>query len=390
MATYNELLEQIKRHTLGDKEEAFKLYFSFCNCLKEKYGLVNRDYDRNPQRRGKEWLDIHHIKEYETDDIARKTNTLIEMQRKQASAKPNEFYEICASEEEKERRMKEIEQKNPHASIIQIAVCNCTLESLKPYNVKEQLVYANKIEHFLLHYLIVSIRGKKAGGPNFLWDSSIALEVYGFDSDYLNILKKQKDQFYSELSVIEITMLYKKLIDWLGLDLKGCCNYWENFKTAMGHLSQGVSYVEKPALLLELFDIIGFRLKRQYIDEIISLPFKAKIIYRGDTPVKVINHHVFSMDEKTLITYGATNDYVKSITIPYNVENIAEKAFYWLPCLEKVTIPTSVQKIDDKVFTIGSRNGNKVKTIVYLGTQQMWDEKLSNVILDGIKLQCKK
>ena len=40
----------------------------------------------------------------------------------------------------------------------------------------------NKIEHFLLHYLIVSIRNSKfAGGPNYLWDCSVALDIYGFD-----------------------------------------------------------------------------------------------------------------------------------------------------------------------------------------------------------------
>ena len=41
--------------------------------MQEKYGFVDKDYDENPTRRGKEWLDIHHILEYDLDDIARRT-----------------------------------------------------------------------------------------------------------------------------------------------------------------------------------------------------------------------------------------------------------------------------------------------------------------------------
>ena len=49
----------------GDKEEATVFYFAFCACLKEKYGLVDRAFDDNLTKRGKEWIDIHHIREYE-------------------------------------------------------------------------------------------------------------------------------------------------------------------------------------------------------------------------------------------------------------------------------------------------------------------------------------
>ena len=48
MKKYDELVEKIKNHTLGNKEEATALYFAFCACLKEKYGLVDRDFDDNP------------------------------------------------------------------------------------------------------------------------------------------------------------------------------------------------------------------------------------------------------------------------------------------------------------------------------------------------------
>ena len=69
-----ELINRIKAHELGCKEDAFELYCSLCELLKSKYGLLNRSYDDNPCKRGKEWLDIHHVLEYELDDIARRTD----------------------------------------------------------------------------------------------------------------------------------------------------------------------------------------------------------------------------------------------------------------------------------------------------------------------------
>lgn len=150
-----EIIEKIKNHELGNEKEAFSLYNELCEFLKSKYGMVDKDYDKNPTKRGKEWLDIHHIREYELDDIAKRTD----------QAKGKLLFPIFST--------------------------MCTLDELKPYNIKEQLVYANKIEHFLLHYLIDSIRGRMifSGGPNFLWDDCVALDYYEFQKEHLKVIK---------------------------------------------------------------------------------------------------------------------------------------------------------------------------------------------------------
>ena len=58
------LKTKILNHKLGDVEDAKSLYDELCAFLEEKYGLVDKDYDENPTKRGTEWLDIHHIMEY--------------------------------------------------------------------------------------------------------------------------------------------------------------------------------------------------------------------------------------------------------------------------------------------------------------------------------------
>jgi len=101
------------------------------------------------------------------------------------------------------------------------------LRQLKKYNKKEKLVYANKIEHFLLHYLIDCMRGPYvlSGGPNFLWDSCIALECFTLKMPYLIELQKRTD-FYNDISLVDLTKLYKKLIDWKGWKLEHISPFW--------------------------------------------------------------------------------------------------------------------------------------------------------------------
>ncbi len=72
-----EFVEQIKALPLENAEEARSIYFVYCAHLKGKYGGVDKNFDENPTKRGKEWLDIHHIMEYELDDIAKRTNAAI-------------------------------------------------------------------------------------------------------------------------------------------------------------------------------------------------------------------------------------------------------------------------------------------------------------------------
>lgn len=180
-----ELINKIKNLNLNDYKTAQKLYDDMCELLKQKYGLVNDDYDGNPLKRGKEWLDIHHIDEISIDDIARRTQDAI---------------------------------KSGNTT---------TLKILKPFNKKDRLVYSNKIEHFLLHYLIESIRYPSqklwGGGPHFLWDCSIALKCFKF-KNYLNDLCN--NDYYQDISLEEITMLYKKLLAFENLDLSDVSRFW--------------------------------------------------------------------------------------------------------------------------------------------------------------------
>lgn len=367
---YSELIEKIKKHTLGDKEEASSLYFVFCDCLKEKYGLVDRDYDDNPTRRGKEWIDIHHIREYELDDIARRT----------------EFARNF--------------EKNSRSAIFEFSL-DYTLEKLKPYNVKKQLVYANKIEHFLLHYLIDTIRGQNifSGGPNYLWDCSVALDIYGFDEPFMNNLKSKKDNYYSIISSEEVTLLYKKLIDWKGWKAKQCSSYWMINKNVIRYLDERqVSYVEDKDKFFKLLAILGIAVNENIKNKIVTLPYKAQIIERPDgTKIKKINNNLYSMDEKTIIHFRLRAT-LKSFTVPTNIERIASGAFFPGFCLEKITIPITVKEIEDKAFTGYPENFKSncstcanLKKIYYDGTKEMWDSQFPNVeIPNGVILVCKK
>lgn len=255
MENYKEFIEKIKNHKLGDKEEATVLYFAFCACLKEKYGLVDRNFDDNPTKRGKEWIDIHHIREYELDDIARRTENARDFEKsKHNPSFKNQVVIALKSSEWNDAKMEKIRKQYPNKPVAFLGV-NYTLEELKPYNVKEQLVYANKIEHFLLHYLISSIL-RKSGGIHYLWDCSVALDLYGFEQAYMQNLKNNKETFYSILTSEEITFLYKKLIDWENIDINECSRYWFSLKDVLHKIiEQDVSYVENKE---KLFIILEF------------------------------------------------------------------------------------------------------------------------------------
>lgn len=238
MKTEIEIIEKIKKHELSNEKEAFSLYNELCEFLKLKYGPVDKDYDKNPTKRGKEWLDIHHIREYELDDIAKRTD----------QAKGKLLFPIFST--------------------------MCTLEELKPYNVKEQLVYANKIEHFLLHYLIDSIRGRMifSGGPNFLWDDCIALEYYAFQKEHLKVIKSQKELFYSTLSSEEITRLYKKLITWKKWNIQECSRYWKTINYTISCLKEkNVSLLDDTDKFFQLLNILEYELSDEIKNKINAL-----------------------------------------------------------------------------------------------------------------------
>lgn len=276
MENYYEYIIKIKNHALGNKQEASILYFEFCDCLKRKYGLVDRDYDDKPTKRGKEWIDIHHIREYELDDIARRTDIARDFERRKLKNKYEDRVLVALkSSDWNHEKMEEIKKQYSGKSVTFWGV-DYSLQELKPYNVKEQLVYANKIEHFLLHYLIVSMKDIIfAGGPNYLWDDSVALDIYVFEKQYMNDLKNAKEKFYSDLSSEEITILYKKLIDWKDWKIRQCSNYWMNSKTIFRYLSKrGVCYIEDKDKFCKLLKILGLSLNKETYNKIISLPFK--------------------------------------------------------------------------------------------------------------------
>ncbi len=374
MEKYNDLIEKIKNHKFGDKEEATVFYFAFCACLKEKYGLVDRAFDDNPTKRGKEWIDIHHIREYELDDISRRTNIAFDVEKRQRNPLyENERIIALKSSEWNEKRMDEIRKQYPNNSVAFWGV-DYTLEELKPYNVKEQLVYANKIEHFLLHYLISSIL-HKSGGVHYLWDCSVALDLYGFEQSYMHNLKKDKETFYSILSSEEITLLYKKLIDCQNKDIYDCSRFWVLFKDVLHKIKeQDVSYIENKEKFFKLLRILNYQLDEKYIDAINNL------FYFADAP-KIAGYFNITPFEK------------KSFTIPHYVKNIAFGAFDRAYYLETVTIPKTIEHIDDTAFVdykIKSWRLAKISKIIYKGTKEEWDRKFSNVDLGDIKLVCKK
>lgn len=356
-----EFVERIKALPLENAEEARSIYFSYCAYLKGKYGGVDKNFDEFPTKRGKEWLDIHHIMEYKLDDIARRTN----------AALWDKKYNGDSTE----------------------------LEKLKPYNVREQLVYANKIEHFLLHYLIDSMRGQKifSGGPNFLWDCSIALAVYGFEKDYLNELKKQREQFYSLMSCEEITQLYKKLIDWKGWDLEKCHLFWGNYKYAVSVLEKDVSFVENAELLFKLFDLLDYPVSDEMRIKLCALPFNPDPTYRMETVklengrvLKRMDEHTFAEDGVTALRFAIYGD-ARSFTVPRYVKNIAEGAFHGI-MLRQITIPSTVLKIEPKAlisqFVVGRPTCPELKKIIYLGTREEWNNKFPDVDLGNLKLVC--
>lgn len=389
MYTEKEIIQRIVEHKLDNKSEAFSLYNMFCDLLKEKYGSVDRDYDDKPTKRGNEWLDIHHIGEYELDDIARRTENAQFYEREMRNKPKDKVvvvkHEVFCNAE----KMNEIRQAYPNAIIYG---SEYTLEELKKYNVKDQLTYANKIEHFLLHYLIVSIRDSRfSGGPNYLWDCCVSLDLYGLDNLYKN--KKNKEYYYSIMSSEEVTHLYKKLIDWKKWNINECSKYWNNFKYVMKFMNTDkVSYIENNDKFFQLFKILQYNFDDETTERITSFPYKERIIDWQGIPAKMVKGNVYSLDGKTIINFSHRLLYTReTFTVPNDIEQIKNDAFRWGMKLKKITVPATVKIMEDKVF-VSRRNQyfNHVNTIVYKGSRQEWDSKFSNVELDDIELICQK
>lgn len=399
MKSEAEFIESIKKHTLGDPEEAQELYHSFCNFLKEKYGLVDRDYDEKPTKRGNEWLDIHHIREDELDDIATRTDIARDFERRKLNKQEDHVLVALKSSDWNHKKMEEIRNQYSGKSVAFLGI-DYSLQELKPYNVKEQLVYANKIEHFLLHYLLASMFGQNVfcGGVNYLWDNVVALDLYGTDAKHKNKIKENKKYYYSYMTSEEATLLYKKLIDWKKWNIKECKRYWNEYNAAIRNLDEKrASYVEDKAKFFHLLSVLNFKLDKETEQKINSLPFKYPtiILKNGETAI-VKDRCLCRADGKTAILFRISLD-SKSFTIPWYIESIEEAAFPMVPYynIEQITVPLTVKQIDDTAFlrivksrsAAGENNAGTLK-IKYNGTREMWNERFSNVKLDGITLAC--
>ena len=183
---YTELMCKIKNVLLNndDTATAEKLYKEFCLLLVIKNGKVNNDYDNEPLTRGKEWIDIHHIDENVLDNISTRTNDARDRQ---------DLFELA---------------------------------KLKPYNKKERLVYATKVEHFLLHCLISLINEKVSMGPHLLFGSLMMMEIGGFERDsYEYKIQVRREEFYhNALNFYLIKKIYRRILNMHGVsprDLKG-------------------------------------------------------------------------------------------------------------------------------------------------------------------------
>lgn len=392
------LVSKIKKHKLGGKDEACAIYNEFADLLKKKYGLIDKNYDEDPQKRGKEWLDIHHLLEYEMADIAKKTKHTKDVAKRVSKNNDKECWIVLPREEWNNQELKDcIKEETNVESIIFTWVY--TLEELKPYNAKDKLVYANKIEHFLLHYLIESMRGQQifSGGVNYLWDNSTAIDIYGFDHDFMNEIKANKDEYYKLISSEEITSLYKKILVWKNCNVAEYVNYWITYKyMCRGMYENRVTYVENVDKFFKFLDILKIKIPHEIENDIRTLPYKIRIVNWGGEIHKIINGDSYLEDGKTIFrVMGDMNK--KSYTIPKRVAKILRDALRLMPMIEQITIPTTVEEIEDDAFyrTNVPRKDREqpcpsLTKIIYKGTKEEWDAKFSNVVLGDIKLSCKR
>ena len=180
----------IKNFLLSDyyrsKDHAGYLYDSYCNILKNKYGHVLTDYDIKHTTRGSEWIDIHHIDEITEDDIATKTTKAISQ---------NDLFE---------------------------------LRRLKKFNKHTRLLYANKIEHFILHCLIAYHRPILAAGPHWIFGDIIKMHIGLFkpESKEYQIQCNLKD-YHSVFSFDEIIKIYANLLKHKNLSINECSAFYK-------------------------------------------------------------------------------------------------------------------------------------------------------------------
>lgn len=151
------------------ENNAVELYNRLIEYCRNKNGPVLDDFDCNPFKRGSEWIDIHHIDETQLDNIAARTN--------QAREK-NDIH---------------------------------TLNGLKKYNQSSRLVYATKVEHFLLHYIIEYLRGP-GGGPHWLFGDLLRAQFQIKQTNNESDGWPDRLPNFSSVSFEQIVVLYKRIL----------------------------------------------------------------------------------------------------------------------------------------------------------------------------------
>lgn len=177
-----QLLQKIKDGKIDfntEKSTVYNLYYELCSFLQKKYGMLNANFDSGKcTKRGKEWLDIHHICEMSAesgmDNIATRTNR---------AKKENDLAE---------------------------------LKRLADYNKVDKLIYANKVEHFALHYLIDIYRGCEinSGGCWLLLPNIFDMEYKkDFKRPHDIEIQKNKKNFFDDEDfkyLFELAKILKK------------------------------------------------------------------------------------------------------------------------------------------------------------------------------------
>ena len=165
-----------------------------------------------------------------------------------------------------------------------------------------------------------------------------------------------------------------------------------HFKRAIRQIKENnISYIEDKEKLFTLFEILGFHLENELLEKIKNVRYDSVTITDPCERMRIKSDDLFKEDGKTVIRFSNIL-YCKSYTIPRYVEKIGVGAFDFSD-LEKVTIPTHVESIEDNVFIdhrVKLSHYPSIKTIYYKGTKEEWNNKFSNVILNNIRLICKK
>ena len=125
-----------------------------------------------------------------------------------------------------------------------------------------------------------------------------------------------------------------------------------------------------------------YRVSKDIKNNINTLPCLGRIISTGAGDRLLIKDIVYSLDCKEVYCFISYDK--ETYKVPEGIVKINNHAF--LPMLKKVTIPTSVEKMGDNVFS----KCDLLEVVQYLGTREMWDAKFQNVQLRNATLICKK